>query len=298
MKFKTLFYLALAVLLTASCDEDKIVDFDIPDDSDKLVVFGFLSPGDTITSVYVSYLKPIVGVGKDRKKIDYAVVKITHNGKEHLLKYDTLRNQYIISDKELAIKGGDTYSLKVSAKGYKTASSTIKVIGEENRTLKFEKFIKKYKDYEYQLSIAVKWQDNADFHNYYMLRMHKTTTDNDAENEHYYDDYYYNKKDIVLYNDANWNGQKKYSRDLSMRYSDSKMNIAIALVNADEHYYKYHKKALEQDEFFDNPFAEPVITYSNIENGVGVFCSYTKHIIDVEWKGKKKQKEPYLNIPR
>ncbi len=280
MRLREFIYIMFIVVTAISC-EPKIVEFDMPDDSDKLAVFGFLSPGDTVTNIYVRPFLPNVIVNPPVALYDVNV-KITHDGNEHLLKFDTMYNAYSIKSSELSIRGGETYSLEVSAEGYKTVSSTIRVISEENKTLKFIKLIKRTRDYG--TSIAVKWQDNPSVENFYVLSM--IVTSNNHEQTFGY-------TNSVTYSDANWNGEEKYSKDLYLNYysdfvdpSDSSQirKLSIALINADKHYYMYHKKASEQNYFMDNPFAEPVIVYSNIKNGAGVFCSYTKYVVDVNLK--------------
>ncbi len=274
MKLQNIIYTILIAISLQAC-EGKIVEFDMPDDSSKLAVFGFLSPGDTVTNIYVGKLVPIVGKYDSPQLINNALVKIIHNQKEHILKFDTISHSYVIKNDKLKIRAGDTYRLQVSSQGYQTANSTITIIDEENKSLQFDKFIERTRNYEEQVVVAVKWKDNPNKQNYYALAMDVYSTNNDG--------YYPRHSNIVMYNDENWNGKEKYSKDLYMTGYNDDANISIALINADEHYYMYHKKALEQDMYIDNPFAEPIINYSNIENGVGVFCSYTKHIINVKY---------------
>ncbi|PID89485.1 MAG: hypothetical protein CSB01_01505 [Bacteroidia bacterium] len=277
MKLKNIIYTLLIAISLLSC-EDKIVEFDMPDDSTKLAVFGFLSPGDTITSIYVGTLSPIVGKYLPQKIIDKALVKITHKQKEYVLNFDESCKAYNIKSNQLEIKAGETYSLQVSLDGYQTVNSTITVIEGENKSLEFDKFIKRTRNYEEQLVLAVKWKDNPDRKNYYALAM-------DVSSANIYDsDAFEQNPKMIMYDDENWNGKEKYSKDLYLQGYRDEAEIQIALINADEHYYMYHKKALEQDKYAENPFAEPIINYSNIENGVGVFCSYTKQIIRLKWK--------------
>ncbi|MDX5319932.1 MAG: DUF4249 family protein, partial [Bacteroidota bacterium] len=43
------------------------------------------------------------------------------------------------------------------------------------------------------------------------------------------------------------------------------------LMSLDEHLYKYQTTFDAAESAQDNPFAEPVIIYSNIEGGIGIF---------------------------
>ena len=47
---------------------------------------------------------------------------------------------------------------------------------------------------------------------------------------------------------------------------------AVYLLNVDETYYRYHKTSSLISG--DDPFSEPVQVYTNVENGLGCFCSF------------------------
>jgi hypothetical protein len=55
-------------------------------------------------------------------------------------------------------------------------------------------------------------------------------------------------------------------------YSTLTKQIYINLEKVDETYYRYHN-ALSHYQGVDL-FTEPTLVYSNVENGLGVFCSY------------------------
>jgi hypothetical protein len=60
-------------------------------------------------------------------------------------------------------------------------------------------------------------------------------------------------------------------------------NLSIFVATTDKAYYQYNKsvgsgRGLNDD----NPFAEPVLTYSNINGGLGVFAGYNMTRVDVD----------------
>lgn len=60
-------------------------------------------------------------------------------------------------------------------------------------------------------------------------------------------------------------------------------NLSIFVATADKAYYQYNKsigsgRGLNND----NPFAEPVLTYSNINGGLGVFAGYNMTRVDID----------------
>ncbi len=60
-------------------------------------------------------------------------------------------------------------------------------------------------------------------------------------------------------------------------------NLSIFVATTDKAYYQYNKsvgsgRGLNND----NPFAEPVLTYSNINGGLGIFAGYNTTSVDVD----------------
>jgi hypothetical protein len=53
-------------------------------------------------------------------------------------------------------------------------------------------------------------------------------------------------------------------------------NLYAYLAVTDRHYYLYHHSVIKHQEVDGNPFAEPVLIYSNIEGGLGVFSGYNQ----------------------
>lgn len=48
------------------------------------------------------------------------------------------------------------------------------------------------------------------------------------------------------------------------------------LLHTDEHYFLYHRSVRNASYSQDNPFAEPVLVYTNVEGGLGVFAAYNR----------------------
>lgn len=47
--------------------------------------------------------------------------------------------------------------------------------------------------------------------------------------------------------------------------------------NSDENYYKYHRSLETSGN--DNPFTEPSLVYTNINNGLGCFAAYNTAVL-------------------
>lgn len=287
-QIKNIIFLFIIFATLLSACEDKEVDLKFPEDPLTLTVFGFLSPEDTITTIFVNSTRPIFYRPTAFSTIENAMVKITHNGKEYILPFDNQKAVYSIHQNQLKIRAGESYHLSVSAPNYKTVTAKATVVGEMNKTLEFlgyEEAENKNNTSYINVNVKLKWKDNPNTKNYYTLAMKFDDIAGIGE-----------PSENQFYDDKNWNGKEKYSKDLSFSYynyrnkeqSVLEKKISLALLNVDEAYYLYHKTAsgfLISDE---NPFSEPFLIYSNIENGVGVFCSYQKYVITKDWKSQSK----------
>lgn len=276
------FFIIFATSLTAC--KDKEVDLKLPEDPLKLAVFGFLSPEDTITTIFVNNTRP--RFKQATFTVENANVKIINNGKEYILPFDKQNGVYSIHKNQLKIRAGETYFLEVSAPNYKTVTAQTTVVGESNKTLEFlgyEETEDKNNTSYINVNLKLKWKDNPNTKNYYTLAMK-------------FDDMAGIKVNFenIFYEDKNWNGKEKYTKDLYFsyfKYGNGKQQVlekqlSVVLLNVDEAYYLYHKTASGLSSGGEDPFSEPFLVYSNVKNGVGVFCSYQKCIINLKWKSQ------------
>jgi hypothetical protein len=60
--------------------------------------------------------------------------------------------------------------------------------------------------------------------------------------------------------------------------------IHAHLLHTDEHYYNYYRSVRRAKQRQANPFAEPVLIYSNVTGGLGVFGAYTRTTTSVRIK--------------
>jgi hypothetical protein len=80
---------------------------------------------------------------------------------------------------------------------------------------------------------------------------------------------------IFLFNDETFNGSN-YTFILNKYIDETTDTVFVELRNMSEAYFKYR---VSYEKYFqniiNNPFAEPVQVYSNIENGFGIFGGYS-----------------------
>ena len=59
------------------------------------------------------------------------------------------------------------------------------------------------------------------------------------------------------------------------------MRYYFFLKNVSFEYYEYFRTGMKQLEVIEDPFAEPVRIYSNIEGGKGIFAGYNEQVFEV-----------------
>lgn len=136
--------------------------------------------------------------------------------------------------------------------------------------------------------------------NYYLLKVfYKFKRERDGENRSYVrGGYLFNYSSIFdespeLFTDELFNGKSDVLEFWSERYIDSINSngdpeipdeVIVFVWSLSEEEYEFRKSLEANRNAEDNPFAEPSIVFSNIENGIGVFSisSVERHVIP--WK--------------
>jgi hypothetical protein len=134
----------------------------------------------------------------------------------------------------------------------------------------------------YQYFIRMQWQDTPLEKNFYRVVADLKTK------EIYTGEYYDNSFAVAwpdegrnqIMNDNQLDGKVFTSPNgylTGLRQSTPIAQIYAHLLHTDRHYYLYHQSL--RDSRIENPFAEPILVYTNIEGGLGVFAAYTKETV-------------------
>ncbi|PWK26417.1 uncharacterized protein DUF4249 [Arcicella aurantiaca] len=231
----------------------------------------------------------------------------------------TTRARYYLSTKNFPIITGKTYSLRISAPNFPSVQSScsipVKVVAEKNISATQEILAgtdRRGNPISYP-SIGVKFVDIPNEESFYSvgqffyqkgtykdassntkLRINWTTkyeyiADKGQENQTLLAQAF----DLKSYN--NWgtfggtgnngggggpNGGGQGGNNLSVTPTEKYVEIYVA--NTDKAYYYYNTAIDKIRKANGNPFAEPVLTYSNIENGLGVMAGYNQSRIVVK----------------
>jgi hypothetical protein len=276
MKKYFLIIVFLGSSLLFSCE--KIADnVDIPDIEPKLVATSFIKAGsDTVRLKLTKSLPIYYATSSNVVDVENAVVKISDGSQEELLTYSgpigMSDGDYSTVLQNITISEGNAYNLSITTPEGESvkASCVVPSLGsyslslvdvDSNTSGDFWQT-----EYYYQFNLQDNGVEPNSYYNIVVIGYYK------ASNGGFFGDYMYTENSPYV------KVQQGESINLTfnLRRTIKIEKIEAYVLKTDEHYYNYHQSVYNYDG--DNPFAEPVIIYSNIDNGLGVFCSYAKQV--------------------
>lgn len=265
----------------------KPIEIDLPNIPPKLTVNSFVGLNDSVF-VYIN-LSQSKSSGDNLDTgfvvLDTAIVTMT----------DALGNtiEFEEDNWELGkykafqlVQNQGVIEIEVETQDYGTATATAMIPSKTViDTVFYEDSVSIFNDEHYG-EIRLNFQDNPNEVNYYAVELleywdsrasweirspSSRTSDNLILFNHF---------GKVFFNDETINGQ---NFTLNLAYDSYSLNnwkiqntpLKIVLYTIDFPYFEYTKDLNKAFQTQDNPFSEPVIIYSNIENGVGIFGGYT-----------------------
>ena len=297
MKKVTYYFLIVSQFFLLSC-ESLIKEIDpsfLPETDSKLVVACFISPQDTILAAKVTETKLLIGTTGDiRDDITNATVSLSDGSKTIQLIYDAKLGYYRALPADLPISVGKTYTISVSTPdGRKVNASATVPNPVAIKEIKIDST--KVNDFQQgnsvtntEYDVKVIWQDKAGEPNYYRAISEYVFLYRIVDS--------INKKvinvpvsaivDLRTIDDKDSDGQllslnraylpTNIGGNIQGQDANSKTRldkIKVGLFQTDIHYYNYHTSLRRQREN-NNPFAEPVLLYTNINGGFGCFGAY------------------------
>jgi hypothetical protein len=226
--------------------------------------------------------------GKNTVKATFDSIKVLSNstvGDGKLVYYT--KNVYIIAIKKMAIVAGKTYTLTVNAPDYPTAEATCTVpfVAPDRKKIKAEITFEPDRNNRLIPNAVVKFDDIATMENNYSVGIfftEKYILDSGVSRENgrgyaeYFTDYLQDGQTLISskYAFANYTTPAANLPTIERRF-----NIFVA--NTDKPYYLFNRALQQLQTNDDNPFAESILTYTNIKNGLGIFAAYNTAQIEV-----------------
>lgn len=198
---------------------------------------------------------------------DANVIITNETGQAVTLNYTDTAEAYMVSQSVYKIEPGKTYTITaVSPTKRVKAECTVPLDTVPLKELTWARVgsssgnnIGPYFKY------VCKWNDPVQKGNYYRLVIQQV-----------YSGFSGNGNDVCnnFLDDETKNGQIFATTCEDYNYQPDTNYRDVYLLNTDIHYYEYMRRRVNY--FGDDPFSEPFPQYSNVQNGLGVFCSFRK----------------------
>lgn len=302
MKKYIYLYAIICGLPFAACEKDTKVN--IPPHTPRLVINGII-PENGLFQVRAGKSQGILTPNTSSQyAVTNAVIVLFENGvAADTLKYDAAQFLYATRTSKRA-QPGKTYQLAAAAPGFTTATATTATPAKPVITrLVFTPNARTTTEGNQLDDLTVTFNDPGSEKDYYLVRVMIA-----GGNNFYYPVYciYSNDIDIerpptddpmssnsclsgeqVMLRDVNFNGRAKQLRisfdagaaDPFIEPGTGRMfRSYVELQHITEDQFKFLKSRDAYDFAADNPFAEPVLVYSNVKNGYGIFAVHSQAV--------------------
>ncbi len=288
MKQYIFYFLGMIIFLGTSCDQ--VVKVDLPPHEEQLVIHSYMNPGDSMLSVIVSHTRGALDESEE-KLIDNATVELFKDGagKKTFSFVQALDGDswgwggfnefrgalYQVPNEEAFWDLSSTYELRASADGFASVSS------EQELFEPIELISSEYNPeggispdgYERLDEILIEFQDKSGEENHYEFRV---IFESEYDDENYVwietqDARVEPTMQTAVSKDNTYDGQTVTLQLMTYPYWDEvkKLIVEVSAINQDK--YAFNKSFFNYYMAEDNPFAEPVTLFTNIENGRGIF---------------------------
>jgi hypothetical protein len=287
--------LALGFLLGAC--EKEVVGIKLPESDQKLVVRCFISPDYPYVTASITRSVPIFASGDLADTlVKDAVVTLSDGVRSLLIPYDKDHKAYIsfiwaARESDLRIKPGISYHLQVTTPRGETVTATCTVPAALNASIALSRdsaWDAYTNRYYYRMRII--WPDLPNQVNYYRVVGYAEGITQQSDD---------GRPTTGANVPAEWEAAELVSdegRDGGLLVSPRgncyvnrydpfiSGTLYASVLHTDPHYYHYHRSVRRAEQSQTNPFAEPVLVYSNVTGGLGVFGAYTQTTTSVPIK--------------
>ncbi len=293
--------LRLLPLLIALSACTQVIEPDLPEHPPRLVVHAFFT-SDGVWTAHVGssswILQPVPA--PDRRAVADAKVELLAGDRVvGELEFNDAAQVYVFGDSTL--QAGETYSLQVSAPGFAPIRATDAVPRPvQTSILSYRTSSRPGSETTRDYSIKLEIQDPPGEANYYQISMYRIYTGRGASRS----EVYLSTKDPSIMADNNvdgsplegggFEGDAPYFRDTLFDGKTHEIELSrdldgdpdpsgtyLQVLYISEAYYEYLKSARLHDFTRDNPFAEPLNVYGNVENGYGIFAGYSSQTFEL-----------------
>lgn len=288
-------------MATAILSCEKAVDIDVPFETPKLVLNGFLNPDSSI-SVHVSKSQFILDEA-ELQNITDATVRVYEEGQ--FLGDLKHKENGLYKLEGIFPKAGKEYTIQAEKSGFASVKAQQTVL-EAVTPLNLKMDTLQADEYgQSQVKIEFEVKDPAEEKNFYFIRIFEKgigvfyTYEGDTIEEPYFNSPNLESPDPILESYCpTWNGcgllisddyfdGKSYRLKLIAKayysYRDTKnQEFYLVFYHVPESFYLFYKTLENNRNTGDNPFAEPAKVFTNVEGGYGLWSSISPTVVQLK----------------
>lgn len=286
------------ILLAAFCVScQTVVEIDVPHKENQLALNSFFHPDSTF-GISLTQSQFVLERGDFKIVTGATAILMDEEGNE----IGQLNDQGTgIYTSDITPQPGESYRIKVSKKPFATVTATGSIPEDSARMTKHE--VKRRGNNFNQVTISI-WLDDPPGEDYYGLSaMNKYTFYGEERDTATYEHgIYLNSEDPVfgdqdnrqrlIFDDVLFDGKtKRIDLNASVGspqcgpqsdHCNQKVEVTLYIRKLSKEYYQYRETEMLQDQLSENPFAEPVPVFENIENGLGIFAGFRESVYPIE----------------
>ena len=300
-------FIVIMLLVLVSCEDffiSEVTNVEIPGSESRLVVYSYISPQDTVIRVHVHRSTPYYSTSETEPVLGQAIVSLARKGGEiSVLEYSEKYRCFVIRSGEFKIEPGFIYQLsvelangdKVRAECYVPEMDYEKIEAEALIT-KVDEWGNEFTTIDWKITTSKNTEGNYYSSGAYLSSYRSSINDGQAESFVYHQDLWLEKGSQYILDESGKTHSFKagywgtdyyyppgyYDDTEEMRDQQIIDSIFVYVLQTDENYYLFHRSHENYYYYGDDfPFAESVILFSNIEDGLGVFAGYNRENIYV-----------------
>lgn len=274
----------LSLLITLGSCEDIVDNVDLPDVEPKLVVFSYISPGvDTVFAQVARSRKLNESINSFDLIINNATVTVSQMGGNSIqLQFNPDAEYYFAPVQPGFFETGKQYRINADTPDGKQVDATCS-LPVQNTTLRLTRVDSLIVQDRMRYRFRLEFDDIPGLPDFYRIipkAISKFEWDGQVQYYEYTAGFLYGSEFISV---GNRDGETIVAEayvDMWRDYYFTEQLTAMKfyLLSTDEHYYNFHSSL--QRYVPDNPFSEPTVVYSNINNGLGVFAGFNSFLIE------------------
>jgi len=272
--------LFLIPILLFSCEE-MVTNVDVPQSESHFVIHAYLSPEDSVVTVSVSKSSPVFG-NSDTDTSWLSMAQVFINGYELPRVFGSGYTFSAPAD-SFSVVAGNGYTVALHVDNELVCSGSCTVPLTRNESFSFDGLdsvqidgFDGYTYYEYYMLFS--FTDIAGELNFYRIGAELSYIDNYSGDTLQYMIYPQSEQFIrdIQFDGENYSGRLQF--DYMESFADLE-SLKLVFITSDDNYYFYHRAILSQNG--DDPFSEPVIIPTNVDNGLGCISGLRMFSIDV-----------------